>query len=387
MNSKLITNKKIKVLVVFGTRPEAIKLAPVINELKKNSKYFELKICVSGQHRQMLDQVLNFFKIIPDYDLNIMKKKQDLFQITSSLLSSIKSVIKDFSPDLIVIHGDTTTTLTTALAAYYSKIKIAHVEAGLRTGDIYSPWPEEGNRRLISSLADINLCPTKLNYTNLINEGVKKSSIYVTGNTVVDSIKLILRKIKESNSLRARIENNILESGFKFISKKFILVTIHRRENFDEGILEICNAIKKIADQYEDIYILWPVHFNPKITAPVTKMLANVKNIILTKPLDYGEFVHLMNRSYLIISDSGGIQEESQTIGKPVLITRNKTERPEGLKSGNLKLVGANEKILIKEIKKLLDNKKAYTKMSKKSDIFGDGTSSKKIINILKLIK
>ncbi len=381
---KIKHKKKVKILLIFGTRPEAIKLAPIIYELKKNKKYFDTKICVSGQHREMLDQVLNFFKIDPDYDLNIMKTKQDLFQITGSLLNKIKSVILRCSPDLIIVHGDTTTSFSAALAAYYCRIKIAHVEAGLRTNDIYSPWPEEGNRKLISVISNINFSPTKHNYENLIKEGVKKSTIFITGNTVIDSVKIILSRIGKNKLLKYKIEQNIKKSGFKFIDSKFILVTLHRRENFGEGIISVCKALKKLSEIHKDVYILFPVHLNPKIALPVSRLLSNAANIILIKPIQYAEFIYLMNKSFLIISDSGGIQEESQVIGKPVLITRNKTERPEALKSGNLKLIGTNTNNLIKEVSRLLDDRNQYNIASKKSDIYGDGTSSKKIINILK---
>jgi len=381
---KIKYKKKVKVLLIFGTRPEAIKLAPIIYELKKNKKYFDTKICVSGQHREMLDQVLSFFKIYPDYDLNIMKAKQDLFQITGSLLNKIKSVILSFNSDLIIVHGDTTTSLSAALAAYYCKIKIVHIEAGLRTNDIYSPWPEEGNRKLISAISNINFSPTKHNYENLIKEGVKKSTIFITGNTVIDSVKIILERIKNNKLLKYKIEQSIKKNGFKFIDSKFILVTLHRRENFGEGIINVCKALKKLSENYKDIYILFPVHLNPQIALPVSKLLSTASNIILVKPIQYAEFLYLMNKSFLIISDSGGIQEESQIIGKPVLITRTKTERPEGLKSGNLKLIGTNTNNLIKEVSRLIDDQNQYNVLSKKSDIYGDGTSSKKIINILK---
>ena len=373
-----------KILIVFGTRPEAIKMAPLIKEFQKDTLNFETKVCVTAQHREMLDQVLDLFKIIPNYDLNIMRSGQDLYDITSNILLEIKPVLESFKPDVVLVHGDTATTFATSLAAYYQKIKIGHVEAGLRTGDLYSPWPEEGNRRLTGILTNYHFSPTNTNKNNLLDEGVSKSSVFVTGNTVIDALQLVVNRIKNDEILRLKIENTIFQSGFQELDSKFILVTGHRRENFGRGFLNICKALKILVEKNPDINILYPVHLNPNVRKPVNELLSNVSNIKLVEPFQYEEFIYLMSKSYLILTDSGGIQEEAPSLGKPVLVMRDATERPEAVEAGTVKLVGSDQDNIIKEVQKLLNDKSEYQKMSKAHNPYGDGNASEKILNILK---
>ena len=373
-----------KVLIVFGTRPEAIKMAPLVNEFQKDSINFNIKVCVTAQHREMLDQVLNLFQITPDYDLNIMKPGQNLYNITANILLRIKPVLEDFEPDLVLVHGDTATTFATSLAAYYQKIKIGHVEAGLRSSNLYSPWPEEGNRRLTGVLADYHFSPTKSNQKNLLDEGVNESSVFVTGNTVIDALQLVINRIDADRSIKLNIEKTIVQSGFKEIDSKFILVTAHRRESFGQGFLNICEALKVLAEGNPDINILYPVHLNPNVKKPVIELLSNINNIKLLEPFQYEEFVYLMSRSYLILTDSGGIQEEAPSLGKPVLVMRGKTERPEAIEAGTVKLVGSDKDNIIKEVQKLLNDNSEYQKMSKAHNPYGNGNASEKILNILK---
>ena len=373
-----------KILIVFGTRPEAIKMAPLVKEFQKNKDHFEAKVCVTAQHREMLHQVLDLFQITPDYDLNIMKSGQDLYDVTSNILLKIKPVLEEFSPDVVLVHGDTATTFTTSLAAYYQKIKIGHVEAGLRTGDLYSPWPEEGNRRLTGILTDYHFAPTKTSKNNLLNEGVNKSSVFVTGNTVIDALQLVVNRTKNDETLRAKIENTIIQSGFQELDSKYILVTGHRRENFGQGFISICKALKILVEKNPDINILYPVHLNPNVRKPVNELLSNVSNIKLVEPFQYEEFIYLMSKSYLILTDSGGIQEEAPSLGKPVLVMRDVTERPEAVEAGTVKLVGSDQDNIIKEVQKLLNDNSEYQKMSKAHNPYGDGNASEKILNILK---
>jgi len=373
-----------KILIVFGTRPEAIKMAPLVKELQKDTKNFETKICVTAQHREMLDQVLGFFKITSDYDLNIMKHCQDLNDITSNILLKIKPVLEGFNPDIVLVHGDTATTFAASLAAYYQKIKIGHVEAGLRTGDLYSPWPEEGNRRLTGVLTDYHFSPTKTSRQNLLNEGVDKSKILVTGNTVIDALQLVVNKIDSNKHLKSKIDKTIIKSGFKELDSKFILVTGHRRENFGQGFLNICEALKVLARNNPDINILYPVHLNPNVRKPVNDLLSNVSNIKLVESFQYEEFIYLMSKSYLILTDSGGIQEEAPSLGKPVLVMRDTTERPEAVEAGTVKLVGSDQNNIVKEVQNLLDDSGEYQRMSKAHNPYGDGNASKTILNILK---
>ena len=372
-----------KVLIVFGTRPEAIKMAPLVKEFQKDSINFNIKVCVTAQHREMLDQVLNLFQIMPDYDLDIMQPGQNLYDVTSNILLKIKPILEDFDPDVVLVHGDTATTFATSLAAYYQKIKIGHVEAGLRTGNLYSPWPEEGNRRLTGVLTDYHFSPTETSRKNLLNEGVNESSIFITGNTVIDALQLVINRIDADKSLKLNIEKKIAQSGFKEIDSKFILVTGHRRENFGQGFLNICEALKVLAEGNPDINILYPVHLNPNVRKPVNEFLSNISNIKLIEPFQYEEFIYLMSRSYLILTDSGGIQEEAPSLGKPVLVMRDTTERPEAIAAGTVKLVGSNKKNIVKEVQYLLDNPKAYQDMSRSHNPYGNGTACKKILKEL----
>ncbi|MEO1942905.1 MAG: UDP-N-acetylglucosamine 2-epimerase (non-hydrolyzing), partial [Candidatus Thioglobus sp.] len=314
-----------KVLIVFGTRPEAIKMAPLVKEFEKNQNFFNTKVCVTAQHREMLDQVLDLFQIIPNYDLDIMKPGQDLYDVTSNILLKIKPVLEEFDPDVVLVHGDTATTFAVSLATYYQKIKIGHVEAGLRTGNLYSPWPEEGNRRLTGVLTGYHFSPTDTSKKNLLNEGVNNESIFVTGNTVIDALQLVVSRIKNNEILRLKIENTIIQSGFQELDSKFILVTGHRRENFGQGFLNICGALKVLAKNNPDINILYPVHLNPNVRNPVNELLSSISNIKLVEPFQYEEFIYLMSKSYLILTDSGGIQEEAPSLGKPVLVMRDTT--------------------------------------------------------------
>ena len=354
-------------------------MAPVINTLKKHPK-LRLKICVTAQHRKMLDQVLNLFQIKPDYDLNLMRKNQSLNNLSSEIMLKIKPVFKKFNPDIVFVHGDTTTTLFTSLAAYYEKISVAHIEAGLRTNNIYSPWPEEINRKLTGHIAKFHFSPTISSKRNLINEGINKNNIVVTGNTVIDALFWTLKKIKKNKNFSKKFN---LKFNFLNFKKKIILVTGHRRENFGVGFLNICKSLATIAKEYENVQIVYPVHLNPNVQKPVFKLLKKYKNIFLLKPLEYSEFIFFMDKSYLIISDSGGIQEEAPSIGKPVLVLRDVTERPEAVKAGTVKLVGTNPKKIIKETKKLLSNKKTYDKMKYSYNPYGDGKASKRILNFL----
>jgi UDP-N-acetylglucosamine 2-epimerase (non-hydrolysing) len=373
-----------KILIVFGTRPEAIKMAPLIKEFEKNQNFFNTKVCVTAQHREMLDQVLDLFDITPEYDLDIMKPDQDLYDVTSNILLKIKPVLESFKPDVVLVHGDTATTFATSLAAYYQKIKIGHVEAGLRTEDLYSPWPEEGNRRLTGVLTDYHFSPTDTSKKNLLNEGVNNESIFVTGNTVIDALQLVVNRIKNNEILRLKIENTIIQSGFQELNSKFILVTGHRRENFGQGFLNICEALKVLAKNNPDIYILYPVHLNPNVRRPVNELLANVNNIKLVEPFQYEEFIYLMSKSYLILTDSGGIQEEAPSLGKPVLVMRDTTERPEAVEAGTVRLVGSDRDNIIKEVQDLIDDSDEYQKMSKAHNPYGDGNASKNIVKILR---
>jgi len=384
MQFSLNKDARKKILIVFGTRPEAIKMAPLVKEFQKDTENFETKICVTAQHREMLDQVLDLFKITPDYDLNIMKPGQDLYDVTSNILLKIKPVLEGFNPDVVLVHGDTVTTFATSLAAYYQKIKIGHVEAGLRTGNLYSPWPEEGNRRLTGILTDYHFSPTETSKHNLLNEGVDESKIIVTGNTVIDALQLVVNKIDSNEHLRSRIEKTIIQSGFKELDSKFILVTGHRRENFGQGFLSICEALKVLAKNNPDINILYPVHLNPNVRKPVNELLSNVSNIKLVEPFQYEEFIYLMSKSYLILTDSGGIQEEAPSLGKPVLVMRDTTERPEAVEAGTVKLVGSDQNNIVKEVQNLLDDSSEYQRMSKAHNPYGNGNASKKILKILR---
>ena len=373
-----------KILIVFGTRPEAIKMVPLIKEFKKHSD-FEVKICVSAQHKQMLDQVLNLFEMKPDYDLDIMKANQDLYDISSRVLLGMRDILKDFCPNVVLVHGDTTTSFVGALAAFYQKIKIGHVEAGLRTNDLYSPFPEEANRQITGVLADFHFAPTQSAKQNLIKEGKNSNFIIVTGNTVIDALFLMIDKIEKNVNLRDEITSILRSKYSNFGSeRKFILVTGHRRENFGDGFLNICDALKNIAQNNPEIDIVYPVHLNPNVQKPVREILSNLSNVYLIDPLEYEKFVYLMSKSFFIITDSGGIQEEAPSLGKPVLVTRDTTERPEALQSGAVKLVGTNKNIIIKEAQNLILQKDEFEKMSKANNPYGDGKASERIVEFLK---
>jgi len=373
-----------KILLVFGTRPEAIKMAPLVLAFQKYSHKIEAKVCVTAQHREMLDQVLQIFDITPDYDLNIMKPGQDLYDVTSNILLGMKEVLTEYQPDVVLVHGDTTTTIATALSAFYQKIPVGHVEAGLRTGDIYSPWPEEANRKLTGVLTQYHFAPTSTSQKNLMNEGIKTDNIYVTGNTVIDALFWVLEKIENTDTLKKELSRKILTQFNAFESdNKFVLITGHRRENFGQGFLNMCNGIKTLAQTHPEINFVYPVHLNPNVQKPVLELLSGIKNIYLIDPLDYEPFVFLMSRSYLILTDSGGIQEEAPSLGKPVLVMRDTTERPEALDAGTVKLVGTNTENIIKEVNRLLEDNSDYEKMSQAHNPYGDGKACEKIIKIL----
>lgn len=370
-----------KVLLVFGTRPEAIKMAPLALQLQQNTSDFETKVCVTGQHRQMLDQVLELFQLKPDFDLNLMKPGQTLSDVTSGVLKGLEQVFTEWTPDVVLVHGDTATTFAASLAAYYHKIKIGHVEAGLRTGDIYSPWPEEANRKLTGALANYHFAPTQSSYDNLVKENIDPQYITITGNTVIDALLTVKDKVENDQNIIDEFEKQF---GFLDTSKKLILVTGHRRENFGQGFLNICQALANIAQRYPDVQIVYPVHLNPNVQQPVNELLANIKNIHLIAPQDYLPFVYLMNQSYLILTDSGGIQEEAPSLGKPVLVMRDTTERPEAVAAGTVKLVGTNAALIEKSVIELIENKEIYQIMAESHNPYGDGKACVRISNLLK---
>ena len=372
-----------KILIVFGTRPEAIKMSPVIQELKKS---FNVKICVTAQHRSMLDQVLKLFDIIPDYDLDIMKPGQDLYDLTCNVLLGIKNVLKDSNPNIVLVHGDTTTSVATALAAFYSQIPVGHVEAGLRTLNINSPFPEELNRQISGRIAQYHFSPTEQSRQNLLNENVPDDNIFIVGNTVIDSLLSIIEKARTIPFSLFLLEKLpfLDRKNNRSLNTKIILVTGHRRENFGQGFEHICNALRIIAKKYPDVQIIYPVHLNPKVQEPVKRILSNLENVHLIEPLDYLPFVKIMDLSYLILTDSGGIQEEAPSLGIPVLVMRNTTERPEAVEAGTIKLVGTNTDNVVRETSDLLENKNnIYQLMSKSHNPFGNGDSSVKIRKIL----
>jgi len=363
---------KIKIAMIFGTRPETIKIFPIISQIKKYPHLIDYKIIVSGQHREMLDQMLKIFKINPDYDLNIMEKGQSLSSITNNSLLGIEKILKKEKPSIVLVQGDTTTTFAGALAAFYQKIRIGHVEAGLRTNNKYYPFPEEVNRHLTSVLTDFHFTPTRKSCENLLSEGVKREDIFICGNTVIDSLLLM---IKENYKFREPLLKNK-----KILEKKIILVTMHRRENWGEPLRETCQAINKIIDEHSDTYVIFPLHKNPEIRRNVKEILQNKKNILLLDTLDYDDMVNLMSKSYIILTDSGGIQEESPSLGKPVLVLRDETERPEAVEAGVVKLIGTNKERVYSEVKTILNNKDKYIKMSKSINPYGDGKASERIV-------
>ncbi len=367
-----------RILVVFGTRPEAIKMVSVVRALNE-SLNFATKICVTAQHRQMLDQVLDLFQIKPDFDLNLMRHGQDLTDITCDVLSGMRSVFNQWKPDLVLVHGDTATAMAAALAAFYAKIPVGHVEAGLRTNDIYSPWPEEMNRRMVGRVAKFHFAPTETARANLLAEGCSENSIFVTGNTVIDALLNVAKRVNDKTA-----PNHMLHEHFSFLQeqKRLILVTGHRRENFGAGFENICKALHKIAER-DNVQIVYPVHLNPNVLAPVNRMLGSCENIYLIEPQDYLPFVYLMSRAYLLLTDSGGIQEEAPSLGKPVLVMRDTTERPEAVEAGTVKLVGTDEARIISEVFVLLDDSNEYLRMSRSHNPYGDGLAAQRISKIL----
>ena len=374
-----------KVLFVFGTRPEAIKMSPVVKEIQKQQDRFDTKVCVTAQHREMLDQVLEVFDIQPDYDLNIMQPNQDLYEVTSRILLKLRDVYKEVEPDIVLVHGDTTTTFAASLAAFYQKIPVGHVEAGLRTGNVYSPWPEEMNRKLTGSLTQYHFAPTDRAKQNLLNEGIRDDQIFITGNTVIDALYLMLDKIKKKPELEEELKETISNKGFALNNqeRKYILITGHRRENFGEGFKNICRAMKKIADKYPDYDLVYPVHLNPNVQKPVYDILGDTKNINLIEPLDYLPFIYLISKSYIVITDSGGIQEEAPGLGKPVLVMRETTERPEAVDAGTVQLVGTDADLIYSEAIKLIDDSAYFNQMSKAHNPYGDGKASERILDTL----
>ncbi|WP_010361466.1 non-hydrolyzing UDP-N-acetylglucosamine 2-epimerase [Pseudoalteromonas citrea] len=368
-----------KVLTVFGTRPEAIKMAPLVHTLAIDER-FDAKVCVTAQHREMLDQVLELFKIIPDYDLNLMKSGQTLPEITGRILLELTPVLKEFKPDVVLVHGDTATTFAASLAAYYEQIAVGHVEAGLRTGNIYSPWPEEANRKLTGALTKYHFAPTETSKKNLLTENYSEENVFVTGNTVIDALLMVKSQIEQDSDL-----SSALAAQFPFLdeTKKLILVTGHRRESFGGGFERICEALAQIAKNHPETQILYPVHLNPNVQEPVNRILANVDNVHLIEPQQYLPFVYLMNRAHIILTDSGGIQEEAPSLGKPVLVMRDTTERPEAVEAGTVKLVGTNVELITSSLKGLLANENSYAEMSRAHNPYGDGNACSRICDIL----
>lgn len=380
-----------KVMLVFGTRPEAIKMAPLVKEFQKHPESFETIVCVTGQHRQMLDQVLQIFDINPDYDLNIMKQGQDLYDVTARVLTGMRDVLKETQPDVVLVHGDTTTSTAAALAAFYQQIPVGHVEAGLRTHNIYSPWPEEMNRQITGRIATYNFAPTPLSKQNLLREAVAEESITVTGNTVIDALYWVVDKIKNDASLNAELEEILKTSGYDVNrlagGKKLVLITGHRRENFGDGFINMCTAIKDLTVKYPDVDFVYPMHLNPNVRKPIHEVfgedLSNLGNMFFIEPLEYLSFVYLMEKSTIVLTDSGGIQEEAPGLGKPVLVMRDTTERPEALDAGTVKLVGTDYVKIVNEVSALLDDEVAYEKMSKAVNPYGDGLACGRIVNNL----
>ncbi|KJR99531.1 MAG: UDP-N-acetylglucosamine 2-epimerase [Desulfobulbaceae bacterium BRH_c16a] len=376
----------IKVLSVFGTRPEAIKMAPVIKELEKQRDTIKSIVCVTAQHREMLDQVLGLFAIRPEYDLDLMRPDQDLFDISCNVLQGLKPILKKESPDIVLIHGDTTTAMAASLAAYYCRIRVGHVEAGLRTFNRYSPFPEEMNRKIVDTLADLHFAPTEAAKANLLAEGVAGNSIFVTGNTVIDALLAVVEKLQQDSGLRATLDERF---AFLDAKKRLLLVTCHRRENFGEGFRNICLALLEIACTFPDVEILFPVHLNPNVQEPVMRILGSgsLPNIHLVEPVDYLPFVYLMSRSYLIVTDSGGMQEEAPSLGKPVLVMRETTERPEAVAAGTVKLVGADRQSIIESVTTLFTDNAEYEKMSLAHNPYGDGKAAQRIARQLEILK
>lgn len=380
---------KKKVMIVFGTRPEAIKMAPLVRKLQEKTNEIQVIVCVTGQHREMLDQVLHIFDVKPDYDLNIMKPGQDLFDITTRVLIGMRDILREVCPDVVLVHGDTTTSTATALAAFYQQIPVGHVEAGLRTYNVYSPWPEEMNRQITGRIAAFHFSPTLKSEQNLLLEGVKKETIAVTGNTVIDALYLVVKRIKEDGYLEAKLNANLKVSGYDISrlsgKRKLVLITGHRRENFGDGFLSICKAIRILVEKYQDIDFVYPMHLNPNVRNPINEVFCGkyFENLFFIEPLEYLSFVYLMEKATIVLTDSGGIQEEAPGLGKPVLVMRNTTERPEALEAGTVKLVGTDLEKIVSEVSMLLDNETYYIKMSSAINPYGDGMASNRIYDFL----
>ena len=383
-----------KIMLVFGTRPEAIKMAPLVKEFQKHPEEFETIVCVTGQHREMLDQVLHIFDIKPDYDLNIMKQGQDLYDVTARVLTGMRDIFKVCRPDVVLVHGDTTTSTAAALAAFYQQIPVGHIEAGLRTHNIYSPWPEEMNRQITGRIATYDFAPTPLSRENLLKENVPDSQITVTGNTVIDALYWVVDKIKSDKALDKSLENELAKAGYDVTrlsgGKKLVLITGHRRENFGDGFISMCTAIKDLTNKYPDVDFVYPMHLNPNVRKPIHevfgKNLTGLGNMFFIEPLEYLSFVYLMEKSTIVLTDSGGIQEEAPGLGKPVLVMRDTTERPEALDAGTVKLVGTDYDKIVNEVSLLLDDPAAYEKMSKAVNPYGDGKACGRIVKIITLL-
>lgn len=380
-----------KIMLVFGTRPEAIKMAPLVKEFQKHPDKFQTIVCVTGQHRQMLDQVLGLFEITPDYDLNIMKQGQDLYDVTARVLIGMRDILKEVQPDVVLVHGDTTTSTAAALAAFYQQIPVGHVEAGLRTHNIYSPWPEEMNRQITGRIATYNFAPTSLSKSNLLKENINPDSIVVTGNTVIDALYQVVTKIKTDVTLAIELEKVLEQSGYDVKrlqnDKKLVLITGHRRENFGDGFIQMCTAIKDLTQKYPNVDFVYPMHLNPNVRKPIYEVfgenLSDLNNMFFVEPLEYLSFVYLMEKSTIVLTDSGGIQEEAPGLGKPVLVMRDTTERPEALSAGTVKLVGTDYYKILNEVSVLLDDMDTYKKMSMAVNPYGDGLACPKIVDIL----
>lgn len=379
-----------KVMLVFGTRPEAIKMAPLVKEFQKDLVAFQTIVCVTGQHREMLDQVLHLFNVTPDYDLNIMKSGQDLYDVTSRVLIGMRKVLKEVLPDIVLVHGDTTTSTAAALAAFYQQIPVGHVEAGLRTFNIYSPWPEEMNRQITGRIATYHFSPTQLSRENLLKEGITDEKIIVTGNTVIDALHVVVDRIKKDKLLDKELSEALLLSGYDVNrlhnGKRLVLITGHRRENFGDGFVSICKAIKALTEKYPEVDFIYPMHLNPNVRKPIYEVFGEnqLSNICFIEPLEYLSFVYLMEKSAIVLTDSGGIQEEAPGLGKPVLVMRDTTERPEALEAGTVKLVGKDYNKIVSEVSVLLDNQTYYDKMSKAVNPYGDGQASGRIVDVLR---
>ncbi|HAH73020.1 non-hydrolyzing UDP-N-acetylglucosamine 2-epimerase [Butyricimonas virosa] len=377
-----------KVMLVFGTRPEAIKMAPLVKEFQKYPEQFQTIVCVTGQHREMLDQVLHIFEIEPDYDLNIMKQGQDLYDVTARVLTGMRDVLKEARPDVVLVHGDTTTSTAAALAAFYQQIPVGHVEAGLRTHNVYSPWPEEMNRQITGRIATYHFAPTPLSRQNLLDEGIKEEAITVTGNTVIDALYMVVDRIKNDKTLDFGLNCSLIKAGYDVDrlndGKKLVLITGHRRENFGDGFISMCQAIKTLSEKYPDVDFVYPMHLNPNVRKPIHEVfgedLSGLGNMFFIEPLEYLSFVYLMEKSTIVLTDSGGIQEEAPGLGKPVLVMRDTTERPEALEAGTVKLVGTNFEKIVREVSALLDDREYYDKMSKAVNPYGDGCACKRFL-------